>query len=578
MFDDLDFFTPGSLAHWRQGPISATRWLPYWSLASSYAATAGDLPWLRLGNVLLHGANGAALFLLLRTLFQRFAGPGESLGWAFGGALLFVLHPAGIYATAYLVQRTILAAVLFSLLALWMLALWQRRRAWPLLVASSACFFLAVTSKEHALPVIACGAWLLLWLDSPRPATLRSRALVLKSLALPAVAVIAVVVYLYATRHAVLTGPALYEPIAQRASEGVALENLHLRSVITQGFLFFKYLLVWLAPVPGSMSIDVREPVATSLLAFPETVGFAVFVVFGPGAFWLMLRGGRAGLAGFALLCAWTLFLLEFWAVRVQEPFVLYRSYLWMLVLPAALPALLWRLPRALSIALPIVVAFLITPLSVARLDSFSSIHSVWDDAIRANRDRPVYLTSRAYNNRGVARLEMGRVEEAGADFRKALDFSPNDLEALVNSGIAATRLDQFPEAQASLDRAIVLAPDSAPAFAHRCVLRLRLKALESAAADCRRAVELEPRDENSRLNLGAALAMGQHREEALQVIDALLARNPSRDEAQLNRAIILNQLGRPEEARAGLAAGCRNGSRAACEALSGRDPKAGTR
>lgn len=577
VFDDLDFFIPDSLARWSQGPFAATRWLPYWSLASTYAAAGGDLLWLRLGNVLLHGANGIALFLLLRTLFLRFAGRGQALAWAFGGALLFVLHPAGIYATAYLVQRTTLAATFFSLLALWLLALWHQRRAWPWLVASTGCFFIAVTSKEHALPIIACGAWLLLWLDSPRPATLRSRALVLKSLALPAAAVISVAVCLYISGYVEFVG-SLYEPIAQRAAESIPMENLYLRSVITQGFLFFKYLLVWLAPLPGPMSIDMREPVASSLLVFPETAGCALFVAFGAGAFWLLLRGGRAGLAGFALLCAWTMFLPEFWVVRVQEPFVLYRSYLWMFVLPAALPALLWRLPQGFSTALPIVAALLISPLAAARLDTFASVHSVWDDAIRANRDRPVYLANRAYNNRGVARLDMGRSEEARADFEKALGFSPNDLEALVNSGIAGTRLGRLAEAQMRFDRAIELKPDFAPAFAHKCVLRLRAKAIDLAAADCKRAVELEPRHENSRLNLGAALAMSQRPEEALQVFDALLALNPSRDEAQLNRAMVLNQLGRPEEARASLAAGCRHGSHAACEAMSGRDGRAGNR
>ena len=578
VFDDLDFFSPATFANWRQGSIALVRGMPYWSLATAYAAAGGDLLWLRLGNVLLHGANGVVLFLLLRTLFARFAGPGQALGWAFGGALLLVLHPAGIYATAYLVQRTTLAATFFSLLALWLLALWHQRRGWYWLVASAACFFLAPASKEHALPIIACGAWLLLWLDAPSQAPWRSRALVLKPLVLPAIAVFAVVIVLYASRHVAFTGAALYEPIVQRAGEGVPIENLHLRSVITQGFLFFKYLLVWLAPIPGSMSIDMREPVASSVLVFPETVGFAVFVVFGPGAFWLLLRGGRAGLAGFALLCAWTMFLLEFWAVRVQEPFVLYRSYLWMSVLPAALPALLSRLPAAWSAALPVVVALLLVPLASQRLDSFSSIHAVWDDAVRANRDRPVYLASRPYSNRGVARLEMGRVEEADADFNKALGFSPNDLEALVNSGIAATRLGRVAQAQARLDRAIELKPDFAPAFAHRCVLRIHIKALEPAAADCRRAVDLQPRDENSRLNLGAALAMDGRADEALRVFDALLALNPSRDEAQLNRAIVLNQLGRPEEARAGLAAGCRNGSHAACEALSRPDGRTGNR
>ena len=44
----------------------------------------------------------------------------------------------------------------------------------------------------------------------------------------------------------------------------------------------------------------------------------------------LIWRGGRLGLLGFALLAPWLLFATELSAVRIQEQFVLYRSYLWM--------------------------------------------------------------------------------------------------------------------------------------------------------------------------------------------------------------------------------------------------------
>ena len=585
LFDDLDFFQPDSLAYWRGAPASVTRWLPYWTLAQQTAAAGGDLSGLRLVNVLWHGANGVALLLLLRTLIRRFAGAGEALAWAFGGALIFVLHPVAVYATAYLVQRTTLAATFFSLLALWLLALWHRRRAWPLLIGSAICHFLAATSKEHALPLIGCSALLLLWLEAPRVAGWRALWWRPNWLVLPAAAIALVALGLFAPRwtitgswtllspHSEMVGR-LYEPIAQRIAESVPTENLFPRSVVTQGYLFFKYLLLWLVPNPAWMSIDMREPVAASVFAWPEFAGFALYLGGGAAAAWLLLRGGRAGLAGFALLFAWTMFVMEFAVVRVQEPFVLYRSYLWMALLPAALPALLSPSRRPWAAALPLLVVPVLFALASQRLNTFSSIHAVWDDAVRENRGRPVYLAGRAYGNRGVALLEQGRVAEAASDFEQALGFHPNDFEALVNSGIAATRLGLFAKAGERLDKAVALKPDFAAAFAHRCVLHLRTGALERAIADCTRAVEIEPRDENSRLNIGAALAMAQRPAEALKAFEALLALNPMRDEALLNRAIVLNRLGRADEARAGLADGCRRGSRAACDALAGRDVK----
>src|SRR5262249_50269450 len=153
----------------------------------------------------------------------------------------------------------------------------------------------------------------------------------LRWLALPA-AVFALIGVAVVYQSRALLG-ALYEPFVAPAVG--YLPDLEQKlaypiSVITQGWLFFRYLAAWLAPWPGWMSIDMRVPVPSDLLAWPQTLGFFLWLAYPICAMLLLRRGGRAGLAGLGLLAPWMLALTEITVARLQEPFVLYRSYLWM--------------------------------------------------------------------------------------------------------------------------------------------------------------------------------------------------------------------------------------------------------
>ena len=61
-----------------------------------------------------------------------------------------------------------------------------------------------------------------------------------------------------------------YEPhaaeiLAQMSEhqQDIHIEHAYPLSVITQGYLFFKYLLLWIIPYTGWMAIDIRQPFAT---------------------------------------------------------------------------------------------------------------------------------------------------------------------------------------------------------------------------------------------------------------------------------------------------------------------------
>ncbi len=472
VFDDTYFFMGSNAEDYGHSAFSLDlRWLPYASLGWTRNLFGLELDSFRIGNLLLHGAVTVALFIFLRRLFQclpwledRSTGRLSPAWIAFFAALIFALHPVAVYGAAYLIQRTILMATLFSLL-MWLSYLEGLvRRSWPWFVVSGVCYFLAVFSKEHSVmaPLVALAlSFLVVKVDRQVAGRMVLPGLIF--LIIGGVVVMKKVGILGAPYE--LMGP---EMLASLASEQGAdgLEHVHLLSVMTQAWLFFKYLFLWLLPWPGWMSVDMREPFATGLGAWPQSAGFVAFVVYGLVALWLLLKGGRQRLAGFAMLTPWLLFFTEFAAVRVQESFVLYRSYLWMVGLFAALPLLLWRVPARWGFLLLLGISVLMVPLAWDRLQSFSHPLLLWDDAARlAEGKTGIVGMERIYYNRANALANVNMHAEALADYDRAIATNPGQMSSYQNRGVALLKLSRFDEAIADFQQAIELGSQQANTF-----------------------------------------------------------------------------------------------------------------
>jgi hypothetical protein len=271
----------------------------------------------------------------------------------------------------------------------------------------------------------------------------------------------------------------------------VELPNNHLLSILTQSWLFFKYLWLWLLPNPAWMSVDMREPFAISFLGWPHTLGLIAFLAYPCVAVRLLLKQGKTGLLGFALLFPWILFLTEFSTVRIQEPFVLYRSYLWMPGLFAALPAVAgWLAPRKMFILLT-VIGLLLIPLTLNRLNTFSVPLLLWDDAEKLVRDKPkTYGVERIYINRGIELGQLKRYEEAVADFNRAIAIIPLDIE-YSNRATAYFFLGKYPEALSDFDHAISLNPDNASFYYGRAMIYRVLGNFTAAQDDLKKSCSL---------------------------------------------------------------------------------------
>ena len=453
VFDDLNFFMMDDAGNL---PVSSytfgfleLRSLPYASLAWTKDLFGLGLIPFHVGNMLLHMATSLSLYFLLIALFDLAKGENsaDSLQphWlAFFGSLVFAMHPVATYAVGYLVQRTILMATLFSLLALLVYVRGSLRQQATWIWMSVPLYYLAVFSKEHAIMLPAVLIAVTPLLHANWRAKLIQRWGVFLALTVVAVFVILAKKYMLFS---------VYEPYGTDMLETRAL-NYPL-SILTQSWLFFKYAFLWLLPNPAWMSIDMREPFATSLLS-EYTLAFIAFVAWGGVACWLLLKRGLKGSLGFGMLFPWLLYMTEFSTVRVQEIFVLYRSYLWVPGAFCVLPIIVHKLTVRVASVVLLLAGVLLFGLSMERLMTLSHPLLVWDDAEKLLKGRTdVPGAWRIYYNRGNHWRKIDQPEKAIADYQQAVALSRDIAEPHGNLGVAYMKTQDWTQAIESFWNAI---------------------------------------------------------------------------------------------------------------------------
>ena len=470
VFDDRTFFE--NFSEFQQRPLNLDlRRLSYKTFEWTQALSGDPILGWRLGNLALHIANSFLLLLLLRQLFastisQETALTGDKsspvtkilpLSWlAFFGALLFSLHPIAVYGVAYLVQRTTLMATLFSLLTWWLFCYGLQRQKQGWLLASVVTYLLAVLSKEHAIMVPAvCAALALLFHGKPDKQLFK--ALWLTFL----LYVIVAIFILYQIKHANILGQP-YEPggIALLVARGIDPTLAYPLSILTQSFLYFKYLWLWLVPSPTWMSVNMLENFSPRLWVWPETVALIAFVAYPIITTRLLLQRGKTGLLGFALLSPWLLFATELSTIRIQEVFVLYRSYLWMPCLFAALPFVFQKIPAKYAAAILASVTLALIPATWNRLVVFSDPVLLWSDALRLAPANNAGGRGKMHLNRGIAYAEQKHFPEAIQDLSEAIRLIPRNPALYNNRAMAYRENRQFALALDDSNIAIRLNPN----------------------------------------------------------------------------------------------------------------------
>jgi len=419
VFDDLGFFSGRLFSYYATHPLGLElRVPPYFSLAIVQVIW-GTMEAHRIVGLAFHVVCSLALYKLIFDLQQyatRRAGAPAVSGLqahapAFVAAAAFAVHPVAVYGAGYLIQRMSVFATLFSMVSILFYSRGLARRSHADALTAALAYSLAVLSRETAVMVPAAAVVAGIVVAAERRFALRHAALYLACCVPAAVLVTLLVKGKIGTPYE--PDFAVVSAQIEQAGASTLLGSPWLESAVTQAGLYFRYLALWVYPDSAALSIDLRVdfagawPLAGSLVA---VVGFVAYGVLG---WWLMRGKGMARVAGFGLLYPWILFLPEFATIRFQEPFVLYRSYLWAPGLMMLLASGLARLPGRAVAAVALLVLPLLFYQAHDRLRVFSSSLALWEDAAAKLPRRAVPGGSRTLYNLGREYLYRDRAREA---------------------------------------------------------------------------------------------------------------------------------------------------------------------
>jgi len=568
VFDDT-YLTDGLFGDYGSLASLRARFLSYGSFVW-LQALVGEGWWKqRLLNLAIHFAVVAALWGLYREILRCIEPPpgeGERGAYAASPALpfaigFFALNPVAVYAVAYLIQRSILMATFFVVAGMLLLARGlARRRKWPI-AAAVGCYVLAVASKENA--ILAPLAALPLYVVLARPG---ARRLVLASAA--DILLVALMALVVARRYGQIIGKPFDEySFVYLAQLGhYAQEHAYGLSIVNEAWLFFRYGIEWMLPWSGWMSINLRPPFPVSFASFPQVLGPFAYAALVVAGIWgvLRYRDWRA-LAGLSVLFAALLYPTEFATVWVQDPFVLYRSYLWAIGIPGIVFILVhgpsWRVIAAVGG----VVGALLAWQAIDRVLSLENAEIAWTDAIAKLPDDPrsvgrwfPYLNrgaiyadgdsfdlalrdfeaSAALGDHGMGAFNMGAILSAKGRQAQALaafDRAERDGYSLYNlpfqRGLALLALRRTDEALKQFERARDMDPPSP--VREITLLQLGRTALQLGRRDeavnaLERLVKLQPANAEAKYLLGMAYVMSGNPSRALAVLDGLVAGKPS--------------------------------------------------
>ncbi len=536
----------------------------------------------RLLNVALHLGVVMALYALLKSLLgtARFSQALESqehfersrTAALRVGVALFALNPVAVYAVAYLAQRSIVMATLFAVLACWMFVrgLQTGRSAW--FVGALLSYAAAVLSKEYAVMTAAMTVPLYIYIR--RPGWKR-----IAMVAAAALLVLGAAVGLFWSVYGDVVGRVFDGQSILLAQELEALrpgitQHMYPLSIFNEAALFFAYGVLWIFPNVQWMSIDLRPVFPLGFTSFLHLLGALSYAGLLVASLWLVVRRSNLwGLAALLLLFPLLWYFTEFSTVWVQDPFVLYRSYLWAVALPglAAIGLTVFK-PRTIYLV-GIVLGLAFGALALDRVASLKDAGTAWGDAAeKIDQQAPdnAMGRSRPFLNLGAYQLEQGRLADAQKSFATAdalgnlqgnarfnmgviLQQQKKHAEALkafdtaeaqgfsgqtlnFHRGESAFVLGHFTQAFESFDRAL-----KAPAEAieggekMRQLIRLRhaeaaigANQFDAAIQDYQLLLKQSPGNPRLATGLGMALIGKGDTANAIRVFDAVLARGPN--------------------------------------------------
>ena len=489
------------------------------SFALDHALGGFDPHGYHVTNLVAHLAAALLLFgVVRRTLSTPALAPrfgAAAAGLAGAAALLWAVHPLTTSAVTYVYQRSEVAMMLCLLLTLYgAQRSWSGGRSW--VVLSIAACWLGVGSKETmvAAPVLVLAHDALFGAGSVGAALARRRGLY-AGLFASWVGLAALVVHSGA--HGTSVGFA-----------GAIGAWEYLRTQAVAIVLYLK-LSVW----PQPLVFDYGWPVPESAVRW-ATAGACVLALFAAtlGALRRRRASGFLGLWFFAILGPTSSVL-----PIVTELVVEHRMYAPLAAVTVLVVCGVWALLDRVGVRGPAVLgvgllaAAPLVVLTRARGAEYADPELLWSESLRHAPGN-----ARAHYVLGEFAREGGRVGEAQAHYRQAVELQPDDPFWRLNPGVLALEQGDLDLALEMLEAAVRLRPAWTVAHYNLGLARKADGDLSGAVASFETALGQSPTYLEALVELADAHARGGDFQQASAWIERALSIAPPRHTAELMR------------------------------------------
>ncbi len=526
-----------------------------------------DAGWHHVTNAIFHAINTLLIFGLFRTM------TGDEWRSAFIAAV-FGVHPLHVESVAWVTERKDVLSTFF----------------WALTVLAYTAFVRAPAPRKYVLVV---GFFCLAVMSKPMVVTLPAVLLLFDIWPLRRVSLTAFDRRNWTSARldkipllAITIGTSIATVVIQRdvgAMAGLDALPLHVRIAnAIMGYLSYIWMTVWPAGLAAFYPIE-QYPGWLVALAAVSLVAVSITVVLARSKPYLLV-----GWFFYLVTLSPVIGLLQAGEQRMADRFMYVPMFGLLIVVAWGVPELIKRFDARRVLA-PVTVAIVIALTLTARAQALHWASSImlWEHAARVTPDSYI-----AHENLGQALRESGRLDEAAASYRRALDHAPGNsphyLAVIHNSlGIVATRQgnteaalhhfreavrfnENFAEPRNNLANALAGAGRPAEALEHyRAAVRLEpelteprvglgsalltLGQTEEAIAQYQEALRINATLAQAHNGLGAALARQGRTDEAIARYNEALRLDPNLPTAHLNMAVVLIKQGKAADAKAHL-------------------------
>jgi tetratricopeptide (TPR) repeat protein len=542
-----------------------------WALQSGAASNWHPLTWMshmidvtvwglnprghHLTNIILHAANAALLFLLLRELTG-------AMGRSAAVAALFALHPLRVESVAWVSERKDVLSALFWILTVWAYARYARQRQRKYYVLSIAAFVLGLMAK----PMLVTLPFVLLLLDYWPLGRVKQdwKQLCLEKIPylVPALAS-SVVTFIVQQRGGAVSAMAAL-------SVGARVANVFISYVRYLGKTFWPLDLSILYPHPRHWPAW-------------EVIASVLFLTAVTAAIWRWRRQQPWLVTGWLWFLGMLMPVIGLVQVGIQSMadrytylpgigiliMVVWSLDKWL----GATPAGRWSLLSAGAAA-----ALACAALTVRQVGYWANSEALFEHAVAVTEDNYLaynnigfYLTNRgqgakamefyrrsleinpnyedAHNNLGFALAGACSNQAAIAEYIKALSINSNLTEAHNNLGNALAAVGSNAEAMHEYEVALQEDPHHAQAHNNLGIALATHGRLDEAIGHFREAIVDKPDYASAHSDLGNALALQGKWDEAIEQYEICLKLDPNDPQLHNNLGNVLAQQGRLDEA-----------------------------